>query len=92
MHEDKREAAEGSRAEREKSFSRRALIRAGWVVPVVMAVTPVRKALGGAPLDLPFEDIHNDTFNDAGPSSPFGDTPFEDIHNDQFWDGATDQM
>jgi uncharacterized protein (DUF1501 family) len=28
------------RAEREAGFSRRALIRAGWSVPVVLAVTP----------------------------------------------------
>ena len=28
------------RAEREKGFSRRALIRAGWAAPVILAVTP----------------------------------------------------
>jgi uncharacterized protein (DUF1501 family) len=33
-------ADEEERAEREAGFSRRALIRAGWSVPVIMAVTP----------------------------------------------------
>jgi hypothetical protein len=33
-------ADDEERAEREAGFSRRALIRAGWSVPVIMAVTP----------------------------------------------------
>ena len=71
---------EAERAEREKSFSRRALIKAGWVVPVVMAVTPVRKALGGTIFaDLGHTDgPPHDDFSDGGGGSPFGDTPFDD--------------
>jgi hypothetical protein len=33
-------APEDDRTERERSFSRRAIVRAGWSVPVILAVAP----------------------------------------------------
>lgn len=47
-------ADEEERAEREAGFSRRALIRAGWSVPVIMAVTPsvAFAASGGGHTDI----------------------------------------
>ncbi len=66
---------EETKSDRERSFSRRALIQAGWVVPIVMAVQPVRKATGGG--------LHFDASFSDGSASPFGDDPFEDAsHSD----------
>lgn len=48
-------ADDEERAEREAGFSRRALIRAGWSVPVIMAVTPsvaFAASGGGAHTDI----------------------------------------
>lgn len=44
------------RAEREKSFSRRALIQAGWTIPVIMAVNPLRALAVSGFGDEPFND------------------------------------
>ena len=45
---------EEERTDRERSFTRRALVRAGWSVPVIMAVTPsvAFAASGGNHIDI----------------------------------------
>ena len=55
-----------AKEDRETSFTRRALIQAGWTVPVIMAVAPPQafaQSPGG----------HNDGHNDHG-DAPHGDT------------------
>lgn len=75
---------ESRREEREKSFSRRALIQAGWSIPVIMAVNPVSKAfaLTSGFGDAPFEDVT--PFNDFNDFNDHDDTPHNDgdAHND----------
>ena len=64
------ESMASERAGREKSFSRRALIQAGWTVPIVVAVDPVRKVAAGI----------------RPTGSPFGDDPFSDLPFNDFFD------
>jgi hypothetical protein len=61
-------ADDRERAEREAGFSRRALIRAGWTVPVIMAVTPsvAFAASGGGGGPHTDVDAHLDNGNFTG--------------------------
>jgi hypothetical protein len=68
------------RAERERTFSRRALLEAGWSIPVVVALQLPQSALQAQyhADRAPFQD-HQDQFDD-GPfnDGPFNDGPFND--------------
>ena len=61
-HTEGTEAPKQETASRAKSFSRRAVIQAGWSVPVIVALASARPVLAAPP---------------AG-GSPFGDRPFGD--------------
>ena len=74
-----------ARAERERSFSRRALIQAGWAVPVVMAVTPPRAYAQSPVTHTDAGDPHTDTDHTDELSAGHSDETHLDIigHSDE---------
>jgi hypothetical protein len=82
---------ETDREERKKSFSRRAILHAGWAIPTVMAIGLPRNVLaqsgGGSPVthgdaDAPHEDGAGPPHADHSDSDTRVTTPFHFDHND----------
>jgi len=82
---------DGQRAEREADFTRRALLRAGWTAPAILAVAVPQTAFAqSSHTDVPHSDGHSDhsdgPHSDAphtdGHSDGHGDVPTNGTHND----------
>jgi len=89
-----RDQKENETAERVESFSRRALIEAGWALPVILSVVLPERVLAQSRvfpvfhLDQHFDHnihVHSDapfTDDTAHNDNPHGDSPHGDVHTD----------